>query len=38
MNMVIAKINANYKEVVRKGTLHYYKDLFDQCYLYSLDP
>ena len=38
MNMVIAKINTNYKEVTRKGTLHYYKDLFDQRYLYSLDP
>ena len=38
MNMVIAKINTNYKEVTRKGTLYYYKDIFDQGYLYSLDP
>ena len=37
MNMVIAKINTTYKEVTRKGTLHYYKDLFDQRYLFSLD-
>ena len=37
MNMVIAKINSTYQEVTRKGTLHYYKDLFDQRYLFSLD-
>ena len=35
--MVIAKINGTYQEVVRKGTLYYYKDLFDQRPLYSLD-
>ena len=28
-NMVIAKMNSTYQEVRRKGTLHYYKDLFD---------
>ena len=27
----------SYQEVVKKGTLHYNKDLFDQRYLYSLD-
>ena len=37
MNMVIAKINSSYKEVSRKGTLHYYKDLLDLRYLYKLD-
>ena len=37
MNMVIAKINTTYQEVTRKATLHYYKDLFDQRYLFSLD-
>lgn len=38
MNMVIAKINHNYTEVVRKGTLFYYKDLLDLRYTYKLDP
>ena len=28
MNIVIAKINASYKEVSSRGTLHYYKELF----------
>lgn len=37
MNMVIAKINSSYKEVSRKGTLHYYKDLFDLRNLYKSD-
>ena len=37
VNMVIAKINNIYSEVVRKGTLFYYKELFDLRYLYSLD-
>ena len=38
MNTVIAKINASYQDVSRKGTLYYYKDLFDLRYLYKLDP
>lgn len=38
MNMVIAKINTSYKEVSRRGTLYYYKDIFDLRYLYKLDP
>ena len=38
MNMVIAQINSSYKEVTRKGTLHYYKELFDLRYVYKLDP
>lgn len=37
MNMVIAKINASYKEVSRRGTLYYYKELFDLRYIYKLD-
>ena len=37
VNMVIAKINHIYSDVVRKGTLYYYKELFDLRYLYSLD-
>ena len=37
MNMVIAKINHIYSEVVRRGTLFYYKELFDLRYLYRLD-
>ena len=28
VNMVVAKINANYTRIQRKGTLFYYKDLF----------
>ena len=38
VNMVIAKINHTYAEVVRKGTLFYYKELFDLRYLYKRDP
>ena len=38
MNMVIAKINSNYTEVVRKGNLFYYKELLDLRYTYKLDP
>lgn len=38
MNMVIAKINSNYQEVSRRGTLHYYRELFELRYLYKLDP
>ena len=40
VNMVVAKINHIYSEVVRKGTLYYYKELFglryklDQRYVY----
>ena len=34
VNMVIAKMNSTYTEVVRQGTLHYYKDLFDLRYRY----
>ena len=37
VNMVIAKINHTYTEVVRRGTLFYYKELFDLRYLYKLD-
>ena len=37
MNMVIAKINGTFQEVVREGTLHYYRDLFDQRYLFTFD-
>ena len=37
MNMVIAKMNSTYQEVRRKGTLLYYKELFDLRYLYKLD-
>ena len=37
LNMVVAKINTIYTEVVRRGTLFYYKDLFDLRYLYRLD-
>ena len=37
VNMVIAKINSNYTEVVRKGTLFYYKELLDLRYTYKLD-
>ena len=37
VNMVIAKINNIYSEVVRKGTLYYYKELFDLRYSYKLD-
>ena len=36
--MVIAKINSIYTDVVRKGTLFYYKELFDLRYIYRLDP
>ena len=36
-NMVIAKMNSTYQEVRRKGTLLYYKELFDLRYLYKLD-
>ena len=32
MNMVIAKMNSTYKEVIRKGTLEYYKELFNLRY------
>ena len=38
MNMVIAKMNSTYDEVQRKGTLQYYKELFDLRYIYKLDP
>ena len=38
VNMVIAKINNIYTEVVRKGTLYYYKELLDLRYVYKLDP
>ena len=38
VTMVFAKINSTYSEVVRKGKLHYYKDLFDQSYLFLLTP
>ena len=38
LNMVVAKINSIYSEVVRKGTLFYYQDLFDLRYLFRLDP
>ena len=37
VNMVVAKINHIYSEVVRKGTLYYYKELFDLRYTYKLD-
>ena len=37
-NMVVAKMNSTYLEVQRKGTLQYYKELFDLRYLYKLDP
>ena len=37
VNMVVAKINHIYSEVVRKGTLYYYKGLFDLRYTYKLD-
>ena len=37
-NMVIAKMNSAYQEVLRKGTLQYYKELFDLRYLFKLDP
>ena len=36
VNMVIAKINTTYSEISRKGTLFYYKDLFDLRYQYRL--
>lgn len=38
VNMVVAKINANYSHVQRKGLLFYYKELFELRYLYKLDP
>ena len=38
MNMVIARINSIYKTVLRKGTLFYYKELFDLRYVFCLDP
>ena len=38
VNMVIAKINNIYTEVVRKGTLYYYKELLDLRFVYKLDP
>ena len=38
VNMVIAKINNIYTEIVRKGTLFYYKELLDLCFVYKLDP
>ena len=38
VNMVNAKINNIYTEVVRKGTLYYYKELLDLRYVYKLDP
>ena len=38
VNMVIAKMNATYTDVVRKGTLHYYKELFNLRYAYQLHP
>ncbi len=38
VGMVIAKINSIYTSVVRQGTLHYYKDLFDLRYLFRLHP
>ena len=28
VNMVVAKINASYTSIVKKGALFYYKDLF----------
>lgn len=37
VNMVIAKINNTYSEISKKGTLFYYKDLFDLRYQYKLD-
>ena len=37
VNMVIAKINSTYSEISKKGTLFYYKDLFDLRFLYKLD-
>ena len=37
MNMVIARINSAYTEISRRGTLYYYKDLFDLRYNYKLD-
>lgn len=37
VNMVVAKMNNTYTEVVRKGTLYYYKDIFDLRYLYKID-
>ena len=37
-NMVIAKMNSTYVEVQKKGTLQYYKELFDLRHLYKLDP
>ena len=36
-NVIIAKINASYSEVSLKGTLYYYKDLFELRYLYKMD-
>lgn len=33
MNMVIGKMNSTYKEVIRKGSLEYYKELFNLRYL-----
>ena len=38
VHIVVAKINANYTRIRRKGTLFYYKDLFELRYLYKLDP
>ena len=37
VNMVVAKINANYTHIRRKGALFYYKDLFELRHMYKLD-
>ena len=38
ITIVIAKINSIYKTVLRKGTLFYYKEVFDLRYIFHLDP
>ena len=38
VGIVIAKINFSYKEIVRRGKLFYYKDLFEARYRYKPHP
>ena len=38
VGVVIAKINFSYKEIVRRGKLFYYKDLFEARYRYKPHP